>query len=252
MRSAVIIAVVFVSSLAWGQNWRDSLSAAHSAYAEGNYNEAHEKFISAQQLAPEGVDLSKDIGTSAYRKGDYESAEKAFSSAVNKSESPADRARKWHNIGNAQMKQKNYSKAVDSYKQALRENPADENTRYNLSEAKRRLQKEKEEQQKEQNNQENQDNQDKQDQQGQSDQNQQNNQNSSGQSNQQNSQNQQDSQKNNGQNGQSSSSEEQKLSSKKTERMLDELMKKEMETKRRVHGLGTGGKDEQVKSGKRW
>jgi hypothetical protein len=34
--------------------------------------------------------------------------------------------------------------------------------------------------------------------------------------------------------------------------MLDELMKKEMETKRRMHGMGAGGEKEQVKSGKRW
>lgn len=246
MRSLVMIIVVFVSSFSWAQNWRDSLSAAHSAYSEGKFKEAHEKFVSAQRLAPEGVDLSKDIGTSAYRKGDYESAEKAFHSAANKSETAEERARKWHNIGNAQMKQKDYPAAVDSYKQALRENPTDDKTRYNLAEAKRRLKKQQEEQQKQQNNQDNQNNQNNQDNQDNQNQQNQNNQNNS--SDQQNQQNQNQ----NGQSGQASSSEEQKLSSKKTERMLDELMKQEMETKRRVHGLGSGGQQEEVKSGKRW
>jgi Ca-activated chloride channel homolog len=246
MRSCLIIIVVFVSSLSWAQNWRDSLSAAHSAYSEGKFKEAHEKFVSAQRLAPEDVDLSKDIGTSAYRKGDYASAEKAFHSAANKSETADERARKWHNIGNAQMKQKNYESAMDSYKQALRENPTDDKTRYNLAEAKRRLKKQQEEQQKQQNNQ---DNQDKQDQKNQNEQNQQNPSDKNSQNDSSDNQNQQNK---NGQGGQPSSSEEQKLSSKKTERMLDELMKKEMETKRRVHGLGSGGQQEQVKSGKRW
>lgn len=248
MRSCLLIMVVFASSLSWAQNWRDSLSAAHSAFAEGKFKEANEKFISAQRLAPEGIDLSKDIGTSAYRKGDYASAEKAFHSAANKSETADERARKWHNIGNAQMKQKNYQSAMDSYKQALRENPTDDKTRYNLAEAKRRLKKEQEEQQKQQNNQ---DNQDKQDQKNQNEQNQ-NQQNSSDQNNQNDPSDKQNEQNQSGQGGQPSSSEEQKLSSKKTERMLDELMKKEMETKRRVHGLGSGGQQEQVKSGKRW
>lgn len=256
MRSVLIIVVVFVSSSSWAQNWRDSLSAAHSAYSEGKFKEAHEKFISAQRLAPEGIDLSKDIGTAAYRKGDYASAEKAFHSAANKSETADERARKWHNIGNAQMKQKNYQSAMDSYKQALRENPKDDKTRYNLAEAKRRLKKQQEEQQRQENNQDKQDNQDNQNQQDQNNQNQQNQnqQNSSDQNNQNNSsyQQSQQNQNQNGQSGQSSSSEAQKLSSKKTERMLDELMKKEMETKRRVHGLGSGGQQEQVKSGKRW
>jgi len=246
MRSCLIIIVVFVSSLSWAQNWRDSLSAAHSAYSEGKFKEAHEKFISAQRLAPEGIDLSKDIGTAAYRKGDYASAEKAFHSAANKSETADERARKWHNIGNAQMKQKNYQSAMDSYKQALRENPTDDKTRYNLAEAKRRLKKQQEEQQKQQNNQ---DNKDKQDQKNQNEQNQQN---SSDKNSQNDSSDKQNQQNQNGQGGLPSSSEDQKLSSKKTERILDELMKKEMETKRRVHGLGSGGQQEQVKSGKRW
>jgi tetratricopeptide (TPR) repeat protein len=232
--------------LSWAQNWRDSLSAAHSAYSEGKFKEAHEKFISAQRLAPEGIDLSKDIGTAAYRKGDYASAEKAFHSAANKSETADERARKWHNIGNAQMKQKNYQSAMDSYKQALRENPTDDKTRYNLAEAKRRLKKQQEEQQKQQNNQ---DNKDKQDQKNQNEQNQQN---SSDKNSQNDSSDKQNQQNQNGQGGLPSSSEDQKLSSKKTERILDELMKKEMETKRRVHGLGSGGQQEQVKSGKRW
>jgi tetratricopeptide (TPR) repeat protein len=249
MRSVAIILLVLVSTFSKAQDWRDSLSAAHSAYAEGKYKEAHDKFISAQRLAPEDIDLSKDIGTSAYRNGDYESAEKAFQSAVNKSETTQESARKWHNIGNAQMKQKNYSKAIDSYKQALRDNPNDDKTRYNLSEAKRRLKKQQEEQQKQNQNSDNQD-QNEQNQQGQGqDQNQKN---SSDQNNQSNPSDKEGQQNQNSQNGQPSSSEEQKLSSKKTERMLDELMKKEMETKRRVHGLGSGGQQEQVKSGKRW
>lgn len=249
MRNCVIIIVVFVSSITWSQNWRDSLFAAHSAYSEGKFKEAHEKFISAQRLAPEGIDLSKDIGTSAYRKGDYASAEKAFHSAAKKSETADERARKWHNIGNAQMKQKNYQSAMDSYKQALRENPTDDKTRYNLAEAKRRLKKQQEEQQKQQNNKDKQDNQDLQDQKNQNEQNQQN---SSDQNKQNESPDKQNQQSNNTPGGQPSSSEEQKLSSKKTERMLDELMRKEMETTRRVHGLGSGGQQEQVKSGKRW
>lgn len=249
MKSCLLIMLVLASSLLWSQNWRDSLFAAHSAYAEGKFKEANEKFISAQRLAPEGVDLSKDIGTSAYRKGDYVSAEKAFHSAAKKSETADERARKWHNIGNAQMKQKNYQSAMDSYKQALRENPTDDKTRYNLAEAKRRLKKQQEEQQKQQNNKDKQDNQDSQDQKNQNEQNQQN---SSDQNKQNESPDKQNQQSNNTPGGQPSSSEEQKLSSKKTERMLDELMRKEMETKRRVHGLGSGGQQEQVKSGKRW
>lgn len=245
--------IVSSSFISWGQNWRDSLSAAHTAYKEGKFKEAQEKFVRAQRLAPEGVDLSKDIGSSAYRSGDYSAAEKAFHAALDKSSSSEEKSRKWHNIGNAQVKQKNYQGAVDSYKEALRENPSDEKARYNLAEAKRRLKKQEEEQQ--QNQQQDQDQQNQQNSQDDQNQNQNpqnqnhHNQNQQGQQTPSNSQNQSSQ---NSQGGRASSSEAQKLSSKKTERMLDELMKKEMETKRRMHGMGSGGEKEQVKSGKRW
>jgi len=246
--------IVSSSFISWGQNWRDSLSAAHKAYKEGKFKEAQEKFVRAQRLAPEGVDLSKDIGTSAYRSGDYSAAEKAFHAALDKSSSSEEKSRKWHNIGNAQVKQKNYQGAVDSYKEALRENPSDEKARYNLAEAKRRLKKQEEEQQQnqQQNQQQDQNQQNSQDDQNQNQQNQNQNQQNQNQQGQQTPSNSQNQSNQNNQGGQALSSEAQKLSSKKTERMLDELMKKEMETKRRMHGMGSGGEKEQVKSGKRW
>ena len=41
-----------------------------------------------------------------------------------------------HNMGNVYMKKKEYEKAVESYKNALRNNPSDNETRYNYALAK--------------------------------------------------------------------------------------------------------------------
>merc|ERR1711916_71049 len=110
---------------------------------EGKYEEAYNSLIQAQKLAPEDVDLSKDIGNAAYRKGDYEMAEKAYRSVASSAEDSEQSSKQWHNIGNAQLQKKDYQAAIESYKQALRENPGNEDARYNLAEAKRRLKKQK-------------------------------------------------------------------------------------------------------------
>jgi tetratricopeptide (TPR) repeat protein len=47
----------------------------------------------------------------------------------------------YHNLGNIFMKEKNYQEAVEAYKNALRNNPADEQTRYNYALAKEMLKK---------------------------------------------------------------------------------------------------------------
>lgn len=45
----------------------------------------------------------------------------------------------FHNLGNLAMKEKNYQEAVQAYKEALRNNPNDEETRYNFALAKEML-----------------------------------------------------------------------------------------------------------------
>lgn len=45
----------------------------------------------------------------------------------------------FHNLGNIQMKNKDYAKSIEAYKQSLRMNPKDEETRYNLALAQKLL-----------------------------------------------------------------------------------------------------------------
>lgn len=257
MKFVAVFTFLLLACTAGAQQWRVEFREGNKLYEAGKYQEAYDHFISAQQQAPENIDLSKEISRAAYRKGEYKEAEQNFYNQLQDAQTPEDKAALYHNMGNCNMQDKNYAEAVENYKNALRLNPQASETRYNLAEAKRRLQQqEKQDQQKQQEEQQNQDQQEQQkdDQQNQ-DQQAQQKQNQEGQpQNQQQSENQ--SQQNNNSNNSSSSKsspqQSDKLSSKKTERLLDELMKQEMNTKRKLRGLGSGGKEEQVKSGKRW
>lgn len=248
----ILLFVIFSMGLSiQAQSWEDSLKKGKQLYKDGKYPQAYATLLEAQKIAPEGVDLSKDIGNAAYRTGDYKTAKNAFKSAAAAEESDMKRAEKWHNVGNSEMKEKDYAGAIESYKNALRADPSNDKTRYNLAEAKRRLKKQQEKEQKE-----NQDNKENQDQnQNESQDQKQNNQNQDSQNgNQKNEKQQQQQNQDNPQNSgdQSSEANSQKLSNKKTDRMLEELLKKEMETKRKVRGVNSEGKEEEVKSGKKW
>ena len=90
----------------------------------------------------------------------YEQAAEQFE-VVAKSVSNGDTIQKaWHNYGNAKLMQKNYEDAIYGYKHALKINPKDEDTRYNLAYAQKKLA----EQQKNQNKNDDKKNQDKKDQ----------------------------------------------------------------------------------------
>lgn len=69
----------------------------------------------------------------------YNQAAEQFE-VVAKSVSNADTIQKaWHNYGNSKLMQKSYEDAILGYKKALKLNPKDEDTRYNLAYAQKKL-----------------------------------------------------------------------------------------------------------------
>ena len=69
----------------------------------------------------------------------FEQAAEQFD-VVAKSASNIDTIQKaWHNLGNAKLMQKDYEAAISWYKKALKLNPKDEDTRYNLAYAQKLL-----------------------------------------------------------------------------------------------------------------
>jgi len=61
--------------------------------------------------------------------------------AIEKAQTKEEKHRIFHNLGNLMMKEKKYQEAVEAYKNALRNNPNDEQTRYNFALAKEMLDK---------------------------------------------------------------------------------------------------------------
>ncbi|RYM35964.1 tetratricopeptide repeat protein [Brumimicrobium glaciale] len=250
MRSVLFITVTFcMTGFVTGQSWGDSLRIGKKYYQEKQFDKAYKTLLEAQKLAPSTIDLSQDIGNAAYRNEDFEMAEKAFRAAATKDNDESKNAQNWHNVGNSQMKAKNYPAAIESYKQSLRKNPTDERTRYNLAEAQRRLKIQEEQEQQQNQDQQSQDDQDNNNQQEKSDQQDKNNQ-SEGDENK--NQQQKPTEQGGSPNENANSEPESKLSDRKTERILEDLLKQEMQTKKKVRGMESGKNQEQIKSGKRW
>jgi Ca-activated chloride channel family protein len=229
--------LLFAATLGLSQDWKKDLNEARKLYKESKYGESLKKYRSAQKQAPKDVDLSDEIAQSSYKANEFEKAEKVYNQSSSKKGNAAQKARTYHNLGNSKLKQKKYDEAVEAYKESLRNNPNDEETRYNLSEAlkKKKAQQQQENKKKQQQNQPPQ------------------NQNQPNQQNQQNKQSQNQQNQNQQQNQSQRNKEQQSkslLSDKKTERMLDELVKREMETKKKLDG--NKGKSSKNTSGKDW
>ena len=110
---------------------------------EANELVSNDKFISAEMeyrkalsTKPTSVAGTYNLGHSYYKKGNYEEAlyrnQQTIKNATNKEE----KHKAFHNIGNILMQNKKCKEAVEAFKNALRNNPNDDETRYNLGLAK--------------------------------------------------------------------------------------------------------------------
>lgn len=127
----VLLFILFVYSLSFSQSWRETLETARNQYAIKNYPAAYKTYQQVAKQLPSNINLDAEIGQAAYKAGDFAKASKYFSKQKNTARTK--KARLNHNLGNAYMQQKNYQKAIEAYKESLRRSPDDEKTRYNLT-----------------------------------------------------------------------------------------------------------------------
>ena len=120
---------------------------------------AEQLFRKASAIDTTYAEAPYNLGTLLYQESHIEEAFGHLKEAANRSTQPELSHKAFHNMGNVYMQKEEYDNAVEAYKQALRNDPTDEETRYNLALAKKK----KEEQ--EQNQNQNKDQQDPHDQQ---------------------------------------------------------------------------------------
>ena len=115
----------------------------NSEVEEGALIAAEKSYRKALSLAPEKSTALHNLGNTHFLAEQYEEASQRFFQTQKFASSKGEKHRAFHNMGNVFMKKKEYQKAVEAYKNALRNNPSDDETRYNYALAKELLKNEK-------------------------------------------------------------------------------------------------------------
>jgi len=110
-------------------------------FKQQKYDEALEKYRDAQIDDPESGQVHFNIGDALYRKEKYDEAMQEFNSATN-SRDVALQSKAYYNIGNCQFRLGNFADAILYYKKALEMNPKDEDAKYNIELARKKLKEE--------------------------------------------------------------------------------------------------------------
>ncbi len=134
-KGAIYLAILFVLpfpqnsyALTWSDLWQTKDQQAQKAYQEKNYDQAAKTFNNAPWQA-----------ASTYKAGDLDKATTQFQNLQNN-----------YNLGNALAKKGQLKEALAAYEQAVKENPYDEDAKFNKDIVKTEL--EKQQQQKSQQN----------------------------------------------------------------------------------------------------
>lgn len=121
------------------------------------FADAETEYRKALNKKPNDLKWNFNLADAIYKQGRFDEAAGKFGELGEKMETPVEKARAYHNMGNSQLMNSKVDESIESYKKALRQNPTDLETKYNLAYA--QLLKKMQEQQK-QNQDQNQDKQD--------------------------------------------------------------------------------------------
>jgi tetratricopeptide (TPR) repeat protein len=214
----------------------DHIRRGNRLYADSLYEKAEVEYRKALELNPQSVDATYNLGNALFyqipqsqEKGEERAKEamQQYTTAATLETDKAKLAHINHNLGTLLYMAQQYQQSVEAYKEALRNDPSDNETRYNLAKAMHMLKQQQQEQQQQNQEQQNQEQQEQQKQEQQQQQQQDQEQQQQNQE-QQNQEQQQQNQEQQNQEQQQQQSEEQ-ISKENAEQILEALMQDEKE-----------------------
>ena len=136
MKKYIIYSLLLLSFVVKAQEKDKNLPKGNEAFTDKNFTEAEAEYRISQSKFKKKAIASYNLGNAIYRQNQASEAKYQFAKAIKTAKTKPQKHQAFHNLGNSLMKEKEYQGAVEAYKNALRNNPNDEETRYNYALAK--------------------------------------------------------------------------------------------------------------------
>ncbi len=139
MNKIVYIIVLLVNGFLFSQESDKNLYNGNQSFAKKSYTTAEADYrVTESKKSPKKAVSGYNLGNSIYRQNQPGEAQIKYIQALESAKTKTEKHRIYHNLGNTFMLDKNYEAAAEAYKNALRNNPLDEETRYNYALAKKK------------------------------------------------------------------------------------------------------------------
>ncbi len=123
-------------------NVKPELRKGNELYKQKKYKEAQGSYMNALQKDPASYTGMFNMGDALYKEKQFENARQAMAASAKSTKDKREQAKSYHNIGNTFLEERKWEEAINAYKQSLRLDPTDADTKYNLAYANAMLKKE--------------------------------------------------------------------------------------------------------------
>jgi tetratricopeptide (TPR) repeat protein len=146
MKKLTTYGLALLSCVAFAQDKKEAkkdkdMPRGNVKYGEKKYAEAEADYRISASKNPEKMASVFNLGNSIYRQKQIAEAKLQYEKVIESGQSHFEKHRAYHNLGNIYMAEKKYPEAVEAYKNALKNDPTDEETRFNYAYAKKFLKK---------------------------------------------------------------------------------------------------------------
>jgi len=161
----LILTIVLLSPacLLFAQQEKSDINKGNKLYEQQKYKEAEEAYRKSVAKKTETVEGNFNLGDALYKQKQYDKAQEQFNK-LGASSNKAVASQAYHNLGNSMLESKKLEESIEAYKKALINNPADDQTRYNLAYAQEKLKKQNQDKKNNKDNKNNKDDKNKKDQ----------------------------------------------------------------------------------------
>ncbi len=132
-RNILLAMFLLVSLLCFSQTDRDYIRSGNKAFRKGNYSQAEVEYKKSLSVNPENSQALYNMGCALMMQKKNTDAVKYFQKSGDKESNKLRKSKSYHNIGVICQASKMYDNAIEAYSEALRNNPSDNETRYNLA-----------------------------------------------------------------------------------------------------------------------
>ncbi|MFH0761765.1 MAG: tetratricopeptide repeat protein [Bacteroidota bacterium] len=141
-----------------GQPYRSDIRQGNRYFKDEKFVESETAFRKALEEDHRNTMAAFNLGDALYRQEKFDDAQQQFESISDRESNKINSSKAFHNLGNANLQAGKIDESIEAYKEALRRNPTDMDTKYNLAFA-QHLKKQQQQQQQNQDNQDQKNNQ---------------------------------------------------------------------------------------------